>query len=189
MTKLQPRLHGVRDVAIIGQGNVALDCARLLLRSPDELESTDIVPTVLDEIRKSEVQNVHIFGRRSHVQASFTIKELREVTKLANVRTYVSEGEIAAGSTRENSIELAASRPLKRLTDLISSQTCMETNASFSNGVEYEKNISLRFLLSPKRILSDSTGSGVGAIEFERTVIPVLSLLDISILLIPRSYL
>lgn len=58
----------VEDVAIFGLGNVALDCARILLKSPDSLAGTDIAHHALTALRSSAVKRVRIVGRRGPVQ-------------------------------------------------------------------------------------------------------------------------
>jgi ferredoxin--NADP+ reductase len=73
------------SVVVIGLGNVALDVARVLLRSPDELSSTDVPDSVLVALRNSSVTDVHIVGRRGPQHAKFTHKELRELGELDGV--------------------------------------------------------------------------------------------------------
>jgi adrenodoxin-NADP+ reductase len=75
-----------RRAIIIGQGNVALDITRLLLSPIEVLEKTDISPYALEALKKSNISEVVICGRRGPLQASFTIKELRELVNLKNVR-------------------------------------------------------------------------------------------------------
>lgn len=82
-------LSGVRSVGIVGLGNVALDCARVLLKPPDALSGTDIAPHALAKLRRSTVQDVHIIGRRGPAQAQFSGKELREALSLPNVSVSV----------------------------------------------------------------------------------------------------
>lgn len=72
-------LDRAESVSIVGNGNVALDVARVLLRKPDDLRDTDMPEGVLAELAKSTVKKVHIVGRRGPVQAAFTTKELREL--------------------------------------------------------------------------------------------------------------
>jgi len=76
-------LSKITDVVIIGQGNVAVDCARILCKDVYDLEKTDITLQAIEKLKKSSVRNVTMVGRRGAVQASFTIKELRELTKLS----------------------------------------------------------------------------------------------------------
>lgn len=65
------------DTAVIlGQGNVALDVARILLTPPEHLEKTDITEASLGVLRQSQVKTVWIVGRRGPLQVAFTIKVL-----------------------------------------------------------------------------------------------------------------
>ncbi len=75
-------LRRASSVAIVGNGNVALDVARLLCKDRDELAATDISRAALDALRRSNVRHVHIIGRRGVPHASFTNRELREILKL-----------------------------------------------------------------------------------------------------------
>ncbi len=58
----------VEDVTIFGLGNVALDCARILLKSPESLAGTDIAQHALTALQRSAVKRVRIVGRRGPVQ-------------------------------------------------------------------------------------------------------------------------
>ena len=61
-------LSKIQSVAICGLGNVAVDCARILLQSAERLASTDIAEHALQQLRNSSVQEVHLIGRRGPVQ-------------------------------------------------------------------------------------------------------------------------
>ena len=82
---LAPDLSEGEEAVIVGQGNVALDVARTLLTGVDRLKSTDITGQALDTLSKSRVKRVRVVGRRGPLQASFTIKEIRELMTLQNV--------------------------------------------------------------------------------------------------------
>lgn len=71
--------HGA---AIIGNGNVAIDCARILAKTPDELSLSDISQHAIDALRSSAVHDIHLVGRRGPHQASFTVKEAGELGHL-----------------------------------------------------------------------------------------------------------
>ena len=58
-------LAAVRSVAVLGVGNVALDCARLLLAPEQRLAPTDVADRAVSQLRRSAVQNVHLVARRS----------------------------------------------------------------------------------------------------------------------------
>ena len=64
-------------------GNVALDVARILLKTPEELALTDIPLHVREALKKSKVQRVGVYGRRGPVQGAYTIAEFREITTAA----------------------------------------------------------------------------------------------------------
>jgi ferredoxin--NADP+ reductase len=74
-----------KRVAIIGMGNVAIDCARILCQDPENLAKTDIAKHALEALRQSEVEEVFLIGRRGPVQAAFTPAEVRELLHLPKV--------------------------------------------------------------------------------------------------------
>lgn len=69
-------------VVVVGNGNVAMDVARILLKSTDELAKTDIADHALAKLRESEVREVVMLGRRGPAQAAFTNPELKEIGEL-----------------------------------------------------------------------------------------------------------
>ena len=64
-------LSSITSVAICGLGNVAVDCARILLQPVERLASTDIAEHALQQLRRSSVRHVHLIGRRGPVQVVF----------------------------------------------------------------------------------------------------------------------
>ena len=74
-----------KRVAIIGMGNVAIDCARILCQDPENLAKTDIAQHALEALRQSKVEEVFLIGRRGPVQAAFTPAEVRELLHLPKV--------------------------------------------------------------------------------------------------------
>lgn len=83
--------HGV---AIIGNGNVAIDCARVLAKTVDELSTSDIAQHAIDALAQSAVRDVHIVGRRGPHQASFTTKEAGELGHLTRAQPIVRAGDL-----------------------------------------------------------------------------------------------
>lgn len=104
-----------KSVSIVGQGNVAVDVARILLSPIELLEKTDITEYALEKLRRSQVERVNLIGRRGPLQAAFTIKELREMLKLSNCKTVWRPEDFV--NIPEKTKDLP--RPRKRITELM----------------------------------------------------------------------
>jgi len=78
-----------REVAVIGAGNVALDVARVLAKTADELAMTDVPDAVLADLRNNRATDVHIFARRGPAQSKFSPMELREISHSPNIDVVV----------------------------------------------------------------------------------------------------
>jgi ferredoxin--NADP+ reductase len=76
-------------VVVIGNGNVAIDCARILAKLPEEFEGADIVQHAVDALGTSQVKLIRIIGRRGPHQVSFTPKEIGEMGELARASPVV----------------------------------------------------------------------------------------------------
>jgi NADPH-dependent glutamate synthase beta subunit-like oxidoreductase len=70
------------SAVVIGVGNVAVDVARILAKSVDELKTTDIAGHALDALAASKIKDIHLIGRRGPAQAKFTAQELKELGEL-----------------------------------------------------------------------------------------------------------
>ncbi|HVO43005.1 MAG TPA: FAD-dependent oxidoreductase [Aggregatilineales bacterium] len=81
-------------VAVIGNGNVAMDVVRILASSYEELRPTDIADYALEALRESKVRDIYMVGRRGPAQASFTNPELKELGELADADVIVPPDEI-----------------------------------------------------------------------------------------------
>src|SRR5690242_662025 len=89
---LAPPLDGTH-AAVIGNGNVALDCARILSKNIHEFEGSDIVGHALEALEKASIQTVTILGRRGPHQISMTPKELGELGHLEIATPVVDAGD------------------------------------------------------------------------------------------------
>lgn len=83
-------LAEVGRVAIVGNGNVALDAARILLSSPDRLSPTDIAPHALAALRQARIREVVLLGRRSVAEAAYAPKEMEEIAGLPDVDVVIA---------------------------------------------------------------------------------------------------
>jgi len=94
------------DVAVvIGQGNVAMDVARILCKTIDELKTTDIAQVALDVLAESRVREVHMIGRRGPVQAAFTPPEIKEFGELADCDPVVDAGFLTLNDASRAELE------------------------------------------------------------------------------------
>jgi len=82
-------------VAVVGQGNVAMDVSRILAKTVDELRDTDIAAHALDALAESKVKEIHLIGRRGPIQAKFTPPEARELSELADCDVIVRHEDLA----------------------------------------------------------------------------------------------
>jgi ferredoxin--NADP+ reductase len=97
---------------VIGVGNVAMDVARILAKTADELRATDIAIHALEALAESRIREIHVVGRRGPAQAAFTPMELKEMGELSICQPFVpseslvlnpaSEAELSENSTHRN---------------------------------------------------------------------------------------
>ncbi|HEU4363158.1 MAG TPA: FAD-dependent oxidoreductase [Mycobacterium sp.] len=137
-----------RRAIVVGNGNVALDVARILVTDPAELRSTDIADHALELLDPRGVEEVLIIGRRGPLQATFTSPELRELGELkglADVDVVIDAAEFAAIS--DDDIETAPKNP-KQNTKVLRSYVGRETHPG-------HRRIVFRFCTSPIEIRGD----------------------------------
>jgi ferredoxin--NADP+ reductase len=132
---------------VIGNGNVAIDVARILARTEDELAPTDITEQSTAAIVASSITDIVMLGRRGPVQASFTPPELKELGELGGAAVVVDPEDLVLDPASEASLESAGART-KRNLDIL-----REFAARGSNGKP--KQLELRFCVSPVQILGE----------------------------------
>lgn len=101
---------------MLGQGNVAMDVARIILTPVDQLKVTDITTHALEALSTSKVRKVSLVGRRGPLQAAFTIKELREMLKIPKCNTIWRSQDFIDIS---DDVVASLARPKKRITELM----------------------------------------------------------------------
>ena len=94
-----------REVAVIGNGNVALDVSRMLAKHADDLLPTEIPDNVYQMLKASPVTDVHVFGRRGPMQVKFTPLELRELGELRDVDMIVHDEDFDYDEASRAAIE------------------------------------------------------------------------------------
>jgi ferredoxin/flavodoxin---NADP+ reductase len=152
-----PPLLDTAAVAVVGAGNVALDVARVLARTPDELSPTDVPDRVLHALSTGSVRDVHVLIRRGPQQVKFTPVELRQLGDLADAEVVVHDDGLLAGGVPDEVTDRHERANLATLTEWAHAVPGTAT-----------RRIHLRFLRSPVRILGPDRVTGV---VVERTVL------------------
>lgn len=107
-------------VAVIGNGNVAIDVARILAKTVEELKHTDIAEHALSALAESKVQDIHIIGRRGPAQARFTSQELQEFGKLADCDAHVHRAYLELNPASEIEVVDKMSRGIAKNMQILS---------------------------------------------------------------------
>lgn len=120
-----PDLSAVRQVAVIGNGNVALDVARVLAKRPDEMARSDIVPEAGKAIASAPLTDIHVIGRRGPEHASFTNNELAEMGRLGRAVALADPAALAveAAATDSTPERLRKARNLEILRGFAANKT------------------------------------------------------------------
>ena len=167
--RLQRKKKGT-NVVIVGVGNVALDCARILLHSTEELKETDIASHALEALEKANVKSVTIIGRRSVAQAKFSPKELREVIGLPNLDVQIDDLEVA----EEDVEEMNASRPRRRAFEVLEkAKKAVATDGDVEGKKKKKKTLRVLFLRSPTALLpeDDANPSSLGFVKIRKNIL------------------
>jgi NADPH-dependent glutamate synthase beta subunit-like oxidoreductase len=156
---VEEALPHARSVVVIGVGNVALDVARVLARTPEELHPTDMPQHVLDVLAAAPVEEVTVLGRRGPAQASFTTQELRELGEMAGATVLVDAADLELDPDAEEraSTDRNVSRNLAVLRGWVGHEP-----------EEGKVRLRLRFFSRPVRLLGEERVNGI---EVERTAV------------------
>ncbi|WP_164874131.1 FAD-dependent oxidoreductase [Rhodococcus spongiicola] len=153
-------LSGERAV-IIGNGNVALDVARILVTDPDELAKTDMAEHALEALRHSNIREVVIVGRRGPAQAAYTNPELIALGQMADVDIVVDPDEVVLDSASRAWIDGPDSEPSEKLKVRQVEEFAKRTSS------DSRKRIVLRYLASPEEVLGDGRVEGIRLVRNE----------------------
>jgi NADPH-dependent glutamate synthase beta subunit-like oxidoreductase len=156
---LEPDLN-TTTVAVIGNGNVAIDIARVLVKTPDEMASSDIADYALSAIQASPITDVHLIGRRGPADAKFTNVELREMGNLDNCAPVI-DAAILPETVEDPSLSDRDRRLRER--NLGTLREFAEHNSAGA-----AKRVHFDFFLNPVEVLGDGK---VEALRLERTAV------------------
>ena len=160
---------------VIGNGNVAIDVARILARTEDELAPTDITERSTAAIVASKITEIVMLGRRGPAQAAFTPPELKELGELGGADVIVDPADLELDPASEAALEADRARA-RRNVDILHEFAARPPQGK-------PKRLALRFLVSPVRIIGEekveaieivhnelvADGSGIRAVPTGRT--------------------
>ena len=138
-------------VAIIGIGNVAIDVARILCKSADELAATDMADHAIDALRASRVKDVYLLGRRGPGQAAFTPPEIREMGELEDVDLIIRDEDAAIDALTQAWLEGSKDRNATKNIDYIKTYH----NRPLAGKA---RRLHLYFWTSPTELVGDAEG-------------------------------
>ncbi len=147
-----------KQIAVIGNGNVALDVARMLIKLPDDLLSTDIPEHVYEGLKSSPVTDVHVFGRRGPAQVKFSPLELREALHVNGVQAIVDPEDFQFDQGSQEAIDSN-----NQIRVMVKTLEDLKENPQQAQ----ERRLHLHFFHSPLEVVGE--GGKVSAIKFERT--------------------
>ncbi len=146
-----------REVAVIGNGNVALDIARMLAKHPEDLLPTEVPDNVYRVLEASPVTDVHVFGRRGPERVKFTPLELRELGELRDVDMILYDEDFGVDPAAE---ELAqTNKQLLVISRILNGWRERETGAA-------TRRLHLHFYANPLEVVGDGKVEGF---RYERT--------------------
>ena len=148
-----------QSVAVVGNGNVALDVSRILAKHADDLLPTEIPENVYEILKTSPVTDVHVFGRRGPAQVKFTPLELRELGEVPDVDMIVYDEDFDLDDASKAAIE--SNKQVFVINKVLNQWRERETGQA-------SRRLHLHFYAKPLEVVDDGTGR-VGAIRYERT--------------------
>ena len=146
-----------KNIAVVGNGNVALDVARMLVKHPEDLLPTEIPDNVFEGLQASPVTDVHVFGRRGPMQVKFTPLELRELGELRDVDMILHDEDFDYDDAAREAI--ASNKQLVVIDRIFQSWRARETGKA-------SRRLHFHFYAKPVEVVGSDA---VSAFRFERT--------------------
>jgi ferredoxin--NADP+ reductase len=137
--------------AVVGVGNVAVDVARILCRTREELQTTDIADYALEALSRSRVKEVYLLGRRGPAQAAFTNPEIKELGELAGADIEVRPDEVALDPLSQAALERSQDRATRKKVEILQGYALQKPSGK-------PRRLVVRFLVSPVELTGDGTG-------------------------------
>jgi ferredoxin--NADP+ reductase len=151
----------VSRAVVIGNGNVAVDVARMLVLDPEEIGVTDTADHAVGPLGANQVMDVVMLGRRGPAQAAFTNPELRELGELSRADVIVDPADLELDSYSEAWLRDEADATARKNVEILRDYSQREPHG-------YDRHVELRFLRSPVEILGEGEDGPVTGIRVVR---------------------
>ncbi len=137
--------------AVVGVGNVAIDVARILCRTRDELAVTDIADYAIEALSKSNIKEVYLLGRRGPVQAAFTNPEIKEVGEMKDADVFTCADEVELDPLSRAELEKDTDLATRKKVEILQGYALHKPTGK-------SKKLHVRFLVSPVELIGDESG-------------------------------
>ncbi|MGN5733639.1 FAD-dependent oxidoreductase [Arthrobacter psychrochitiniphilus] len=154
-----------KEIAVIGNGNVALDVARVLSKHADDMLVTEIPDNVYQGLKSSPVTDVHIFGRRGPAQVKFTPMELRELSHSRDVDIVLYEEDFDFDEASDNAVK--TNNQVKTMVNTLTNWLVEQEDDAADPTTGASRRLHLHFLHNPVEVTGQD--GVVTGIKFERT--------------------
>lgn len=136
------------SVAVVGIGNVAMDVARVLCKTHEELAVTDMADHALEALKNSNVKNVYILGRRGPAQAAFTPPEIKEMGEFADADVTVPQDDATLDAASAAALEESGDRNAQKNVGFIEEYAARQIEGK-------TRLLTIRFLVSPAELIGE----------------------------------
>ena len=156
-----------KQVAVIGNGNVALDVSRMLIKHAEDLLTTEIAENVHRVLAQNPIEELHLFGRRGPQYVKFTPLELRELGEVRDVDVVVDERDFELDDPYVTET-LMKNKQVIVLTRIMNQWREAQKSRDAGETVPESRRLHLHFWSKPVEVLQDAAGR-VSGIKIERT--------------------
>ena len=137
--------------AVVGVGNVAIDVARILSLSPQELRKTDMADYAIEALSHSHIKEVYLLGRRGPAQAAFTIPEIKELGEMQEADVVVRPDEVQLDPLSQAELDANPDQTILKKVELLQGYASRQPQGR-------SRKLAVRFLVSPVELVSDASG-------------------------------
>src|SRR6059058_2087684 len=141
----------VERAVVVGVGNVAVDVARILCRTREELAATDIADYALEALSRSRIREVYLLGRRGPAQAAFTNPEIKELGELAGADIKVRPEEVELDPLSRAAVAKSQDRATTKKVEILQSFAHKPPTGK-------PRLLTIRFLVSPVELIGNAAG-------------------------------